>query len=188
MKKQDLILKTIILLIAITVIVGGGFSLSTIDQQTAEIKGLKETTERQKNEISLLKNDNQKKTQAYEKTDVQKIEETVNVFVQSVFNVKEGNYEERKSNAESVLSQELFKQIFSDEPEKLLYEYDVEDLRVYTSMEGENASSYLIMEQTTINLANNKSNNSRITIEVFLQKEGEQWIVNSFQQIKDEPL
>ncbi|WP_349407935.1 hypothetical protein [Pseudalkalibacillus sp. SCS-8] len=183
MNTKDFIIKTVLLIIAIIVIVGGWFSLTTIEQQEVEIEKLKETTQRQKNQISFLKNNNQMKTQFYKETDNQKIEETINLFVRSVFNVQEDNYKERRSNAERVLSQELFKQIFSDESEKLLYEHDVEDLRVYTRLDRENASAYLIFNHTAKNLANNKSNKIRLTVEVLLRKEEENWIVVNFLQL-----
>jgi hypothetical protein len=190
MNQQDFLLKTVMLIVAIAVIISVWFGFRTIDQQAVQIRELKEDTERQKNQISFLKNDNQIKTQVYQESENKRIEESVHVFVQSVFNVQESNFKERRSNAESVVTQELFERIFpSDEkPEHLLYEHEFSNVRVYTRFEGKNASAYVLFDQTVENLANDEANKTRLTIEVFLHKEGESWMVNDFQQINAEPL
>ncbi len=84
----------------------------------------------------------------------------------------------------------MFERIFptDEQPEKLLYEYDLGDVRIYTRVDSKSANAYVVFNQTIENLANNEENEHRMTIEVFLQKEGENWIVNKFQQINAEPL
>jgi hypothetical protein len=188
--KQDFLLKTVLFIIAIVVIVGGWFCLQTIDEQSSKIEKLEETIQHQHEQISFLENANRQKTQDFQESEHKKIEEAVNVFVQSVYNVQQEHFEERRANAKTVLSQDLFKKIFPNDepPEHLLYEYDLKDVRVYTNHDGKNASAFVIFNQTIENLANHDKNENRITIEVFLQKEGENWIVNKFQQLNTDPL
>jgi uncharacterized protein YoxC len=188
--KQDFLLKTALLIIAIVVIVGGWFCLQTIDEQSSKIEKLEETIQRQHGQISFLENANRQKTQEFQESEHKKIEEAVNVFVQSVYHVQQEHFEERRANAKTVLTQDLFEKIFpADEPLKnLLYEYDLGDVRVYTLYDGKHASAFVIFNQAIKNLANNDENENRMTIEIFLQKEGENWLVNDFEQINAEPL
>jgi hypothetical protein len=190
MNKQDFLLKTVMLFVGIAVIIGTWFSFSTIDQQTSKIDKLEEKVERQKDQISFLKNTNQEKTLEFQESENRRINESVNVFLQAVFNVQKDNFEERRSNAENILTQDMFEKIFptDKQPEKLLYEYDFGDVRIYTRVDSKNASAYVIFDQTIENLVNNEKNEHRKTIELFLQKEGESWVVNKFQQINAEPL
>ncbi len=48
MNKQDFLLKTVILIVAIAVIIGTWFGFNTIDQQASKIDKLEESIERQK--------------------------------------------------------------------------------------------------------------------------------------------
>lgn len=190
MNKQDFVLKTVMLIVAIGFIVGAWFSFNTIDKQASEIEKLEKEVKRKENEVNFLKNDNKQKTQVFQESENKKVDESINVFLESVFNVDESNLEERRSNAKTVLTQDMFKKLFPAEQktEKLLYEHDLTDVNIYTNVENQNASAYVTFLQTAENLANNKKNQSRLTLEVFLQKEGEEWIVNEFQQINSEPL
>lgn len=190
MNKQDFLLKTVILIVAIAVIIGTWFGFNTIDQQASKIDKLEESIERQKDQISFLENTNQEKTQEFQESESRRINESVNVFLQAVFHVQKDNFEERRSNAKSILTQDMFERIFptDEQPEKLLYEYDLGDVRIYTRVDSKSANAYVVFNQTIENLANNEENEHRMTIEVFLQKEGENWIVNKFQQINAEPL
>jgi hypothetical protein len=188
--KQDFLIKTGLLSITFIIVLGVWFGFRTIDHQANIIDSLTKKVERQKGQIQLFKTNNHQNTQQVNRSDNVKIEESVNVFVQSLYQVKEDQSEQRREKAKSVLTQELFNKYFpkGDKEQNLLYEHEVIDSSVYTQNQGENDSAIVTFEETMISLANNQKENSRITLEVFLQKEGEEWLVNGFRQLNAEPL
>lgn len=190
MKKHDFLLKTVMLIVALSVIVGAWFAFNNLDAKATKIENLEEKLARQEKQISFLQNENQEKDQEFQESENEKINESINVFLESVFNVKKDNWEERRSNAEQVLTKDIFKKTFpSDEKEgKVLYEYDVDDSRIYLRSNGEEGSAYVVFEQTVKNVANNEKSKNLMTIEVFLKKEGEGWLINKFQQISSTPI
>ena len=186
---KDILLKTLILVIAIVVFLVVWFGFTTIDNQAVEIKQLKEENENQKNQISYLENNNQMQTEVIEKSEMSVIQETLNVFVESVFHVEQDNFERRREDGETVLTQNLYNEVFpEDETYDIIYEYDISNINSYVAQQREQASAYVTFKQTVTNVNNNEKEDSYLTIQVFLQNEGEKWLVNDFKQIQAEPL
>ncbi|MFC0187632.1 hypothetical protein ACFFJY_04990 [Fictibacillus aquaticus] len=183
-------IKTGMLLLAVVIVLAVWFGFQTIDNQEATIGSLTKKVERQKYQIQLLKSTSQQQTKKNSESENERIKESVNVFVQTVYQVQENHLEQRRDNARTVLTQEMFDKYFSNDEKggKLLYEYVIEDSTVYTNNEGVNGKAIVTFEETMTSLANNQKESSRITLEVFLQKEGDKWLVNRFQQLIAEPL
>lgn len=189
MNKKDVFIKTIILLVAVIFVFAAWYGFTITDKKSSKIEELKTEIEKQKKQIGFLKNSNDTKTKIIRKTDVERIQETSNMFVQSVFNIKLDNYKERKSNGKTVLTQSLFQKNFTGEPKQLEYEYSLEEINVYVDQTSDKqASAYITFEQAVTNINNDETNKSYMTVQVFLQKEGKSWIVNEFKQINAEPL
>ncbi|MGM0804585.1 MAG: hypothetical protein ACQET8_07565 [Bacillota bacterium] len=187
--KQEFIVKTGLLGFTIILILLIWFGFRTIDQQVVQINRLTKEVERKEDQIQFLKTNTRMNTKKVNETETAKIEESINVFIQSMFHIKDDQLEQRREKAKTVLTQELFNKYFpTEEWEKLLYEHEVNNSRVYIKNEGENGSAVVTFEETITTLANNQKENSRITLEVFLQKEGEKWLVNRFEQLDAEPL
>ncbi|MCP3029656.1 hypothetical protein [Halobacillus sp. A5] len=184
--RKDLFIKTVTLIVGVLVIIGVWFGLSTTEGQDNEIQELEATVKKQEEQIEYLQNSKREQTELSEDAASQKMKETVNVFIESTFHVEEDHYEERKEEAEVVLTQDLFEKQFSSEKETLQYEFDVSDVTVYLA--EENQSAYVVFKQEVKNLANQDSSYKKMTLQVSLQKEGERWLVNDFDQIKAEPL
>jgi len=186
---KDILLKTLILVIAIVVFLVVWFGFTTIDNQVVEIEQLKEENEKQKNQISYLEDNNQMQTEVIEESEVSVIQETLNVFVASVFHVEQDNLKRRKEDGEMVLTQNLYNEVFPEDASyDIIYEYDISNINSYVDQQGEQASAYVTFEQTVTNVNNNETQESYVTIQVFLQNEGEKWLVNDFKQIQAEPL
>jgi hypothetical protein len=166
------------------------FGFRTIDQQASKIDSLTKDVKRKYNQIQFLKINNQLKSQEVSKSENERIEESLNVFVQSMYQVQEDQLKQRREKAKTVLTQAMYDKYFpkDEKVEKLLYKHEVDKTTVYTSLEGKNSSAIVRFEETTTSLANNQKESSRITIEVFLQKEGEKWLVNRFEQVNAKPL
>jgi hypothetical protein len=188
--KQDLLIKTAILSLTIIMVILIWFGFRTIDKQASKIDNLTKSVKRKDDQIQFLKINNRLKSQEVSKSENERIEESVIVFVQSMYQVQEGQLEHRREKAKTVLTQAMYDKYFpkDEKVEKLLYEHEVEDSTIYTNIEGNNGNAFVIFEDTMTSLANMKKESSRITIEVFLQKEGEKWIVNQFEQLNAEPL
>jgi hypothetical protein len=188
--RQDFIVKTGILCLAIILILLIWFGFRTIDHQANEIDNLTKKVERKEDQIELLKTNTRMKTKEVSETEVAKIEESINVFVQAVFHVKENQLEQRRKKAKTVLTQELFNKYFptEDKGQKLLYEHEVNDSTVYINNQGENGSAIVSFEETMTSLANNQKESSQITLEIYLQKEGEKWLINRYEQLNAVPL
>ena len=69
---------------------------------------------------------------------------------------------------------------------RLEYLFDASNVAVYLSIEDR--SAYVVFDQEVKNLANQESSYKKMTLQVFLQQEGDEWLVNDFEQIKAEPL
>lgn len=188
--KQDFLIKTGLLLIALLFVIVVWFGFRMLDHQASTIDDLTKNVERQKDQIQFLKTSSQQQKNQVNGSDSEKIEESVNVFVQALYQVKEDKSKQRRDKAQTVLTQEMYKKYFptDEKDQKLLYEHEVGNSTVYTNNQGQNGSAIVIFEETMTSLANNQNEHSRITLEVFLQKEGEKWIVNQFQQVNAEPL
>jgi hypothetical protein len=188
--KHEFIVKTGLLCFTIILILLIWFGFRTIDQQAFQINRLTKEVERKEDQIQFLKTNTRMNTKEVNETETAKIEESINVFIQSLFHVKDDQLELRREKAKTVLTQELFNKYFptDDKKQKLLYEHEVNDSRIYIKNQGENGNAIVILEETITSLANNQKEYSRITLEVFLQKEGDRWLVNRFEQLIAEPL
>lgn len=187
--KKDILLKTIILVIGVGMILLTWFGFNTIDNQAQEIESLQEEINEKDNTIAYLEEHNQSQTEVIENTSVNTIQENVQTFVESTFAVEQENYEERKEVAENVLTQQMMNEIFpEDEQYNILYEYEVDNVKSYVNEQEDQASVYVTFEQHVKNLNNDQENDSYVTLEVFLQKEGDNWLVNDFQQLYSEPM
>ena len=186
---KDILLKTLILVIAIAVFLVVWFGFQTMDNQASEIEQLKEENEKQKNQISYLEDNNQMQIEVIEESDVSVIQEILNVFVESVFHVEKDNFERRKEDGETVLAQNLYNEVFPEEASyDIIYEYDISNINSYVDQQGEQASAYVTFDQTVTNVKNNEKEDSYVTLQVFLQSEGKKWLVSDFKQIQAEPL
>ncbi|MYL43894.1 MerR type regulator [Virgibacillus salexigens] len=187
--KKDFILKTVVLVVSIAIILVVWFGFNTIDKQAAQIEQLQEDNQKKQNQIDYLEENNQTQTEVIEKSAVSVIQESLNVFVKSVFEVEQDNFEKRKEEAETVLTQNMFNEVFPEnESYDVIYEYDINKINSYVDQSGDQASAYVTFEQSVTNVNNNEKEDSYVTIQVFLQKEGDKWIVNDFKQINTEPL
>ncbi|MFC0560785.1 MerR type regulator [Halalkalibacter alkalisediminis] len=186
--KQDFLLKTVILLIGIAVIVGAFVGFRVYDEAQSEIDSLQATIEQQENQISLLELSNQGLDEEYQDNEANNISETVRAFINALYDVRDGKGEARRTEAELVVTQEMLEEYFPETEQEvaLSMEYRVKKVNVYPSVEQK--SVFVVMEGSTVNLNNGQREDNRITLQVFLQKEGEKWIVNKFQQIHAEPL
>jgi hypothetical protein len=188
--KQDFLIKTVLLFLTVALSILIWFGFRTINQQASKIDSLAKDVKRKNDQIQFLKVNNRFKSQEVTKSENVRVEESVNVFVQSLYQVQEGKLEQRRDKAKNVLTRAMHDKYFpkDEKVEKLLYEHKVDNSTVYTSLEGKNSSAIVTFEETMTSLANNQKESSRVTIEVFLQKEGEKWIVNHFEQLNAEPL
>jgi len=187
--KKDFILKTVVLISFLAVVVLVWFGFRTIDSQAVEIEELKEENSRQKEQIEYLSENTQTQIEVIEQSEVSRIQDSVNVFIESVFNVKEDNYERRKESGQTVLTQAMVNEIFpEDSSYNIIYEYDIRNINSYVNQREEDSSAYVTFEQTETNVNNDSQQDSRITLQVFLQKEGDTWLVNDFEQIMHEPI
>jgi cell division protein FtsI/penicillin-binding protein 2 len=188
--REDLIVKTGFLCLTVILILLIWFGFRTIDQQAIKIDSLTKEVDRKEDQIEFLKTNNRMKTTEVNETETAKMEKSINVFVQSMFHVKDDQLKQRREKAKTVLTQELYNKYFptDDKKQKLLYELEVNDSRVYVKNQGKNGNAIVILEETMTSLANNQKESSRITLEVYLQNEGEKWIVNRFEQLNAEPL
>ena len=186
--KKDIFLKTLVLVIGIGMILLIWFGFRTIDDQAQQIDHLQEKIKKQANQITYLEENNQSQTEVIENTSSNSIQENVQTFVESTFAVKQ-DYEERKEVAENVLTQHMLNEIFpEDESYNILYEYEVNNIKSYVSENEDQASVYVTFEQHVENLNNNQANDSYVTLEVFLKKEGDNWLINDFEQLYSEPM
>lgn len=184
-----MVLKTIVLVIGLAVSILIWFGFRTIDNQAQQIDKLEQQIEKKDNQIRYLEENNQEQNEVIESSSTQKIQDSVEVFVESVFEVQEGNYQERKGQAETILTQSMLKEVFPEEDEyTVMYEYAVDQIHSYVDQKEEQASAFVTFEQEVTNTKNKKENDSYVTLEVFLQKEGERWLINDFKQIQSEPL
>ena len=184
-----MVLKTLVLVIGLAVAILTWFGFRTIDDQAQQIDNLEQQIKKKDNQISYLKETNQEQNEVNEGSSAHKIKDSVEIFVESVFEVQEGNYQDRKGQAETVLTQSMLKEIFPEEDEyTVMYEYAVDQIHSYVDQKDEEASAFVTFEQEVTNTKNKKENDSYVTIEVFLQKEGERWLINEFKQIQSEPL
>jgi hypothetical protein len=188
--RQDFIVKTGLLCLTIIIFLLIWFGFRTIDHQAIEIDNLTKEVEQKEAQLQLLKTNSRMKTKEVNETETAKIEESINVFIQSMFHVKDDQLEQRREKAKTVLTQEMFNNYFptEDKGQKLLYEHEVNDSTVYINNQGENGSAIVSFEEIMTSLANNQKERSQITLEVYLQKEGEKWLVNRFEQLNAEPL
>ncbi|MCQ6266333.1 hypothetical protein M1K46_11760 [Fictibacillus sp. WQ 8-8] len=186
--KQELLLKTGLLMVAIFMIGTVWFGFQTIDDQATMIDSLTQKVKRQKDQIKFLKASSKQESRQTIQSESKNIEETVNVFVQSLYQVKKDQLDKRRENAKEVLTQDMFQEYFPAEEKdgKIQYEYEIGESTVYTRVHGENGSAIVTFEETMESLANGRKENSKITLEVNLQKEGSKWLVNRFQQINAE--
>lgn len=189
MNKKGLIYKTFFLIIGIVMVISIWFGLKTIDNQLVEIETLQKENEKHKNHITYLENNVQTKTEIINESDIEVIQETVLVFVESIFNIKEDNYKKRKANGKSVLTTELYQTLFPEEDfENVDYIYDVERVESYVDHNKDESSAYVTFEQIITNTKNDQDESSYITLQVYLEKEGSTWIVNDFKQVHVEPI
>jgi hypothetical protein len=188
--KQDFLIKTALLCLTIVMAILIWFGFRTIDQQASKIDNLTKDIKRKDDHIQFLKVNNRLKSREVSESENERIEESVNVFVQSMYQVQEDQLKQRREKAKTVLTQAMYDKYFpkDEKVEKLLYEHEVDDSTVYTNIKGNTGNAFVTLEETMTSLANNQKDKSRITIEVFLQKEGEKWLVNEFQQLNAEPL
>ncbi|MGG1575568.1 hypothetical protein [Fictibacillus sp. NRS-1165] len=188
--KQEFLIKTGLLMVAIFIIATVWFGFRTIDDQATMIDSLTHKVKRQKDQITLLKANKQQESRQTIQSEDKNIEESVNVFVQSLYQVKKDQLNERREKAKEVLTQDMFQKYFpeAERDEKYQYEHEIGDSTVYTRLQGENGSAIVTFEETMISLANGQKELSKITLEVYLQKEGSKWLVNRFQQLNAEPL
>jgi hypothetical protein len=188
--KQDFLIKTALLSLTVVITILIWFGFRTIDQQVSKIDSLSKDVRRKDDQIQFLKVNNRLKSQEVSQSENERIEESVNVFVQSLYQVQENQLDQRREKAKTVLTQAMYDKYFpkDEKVEKLLYEHEVNDSTVFTNIEGNNGSAFVIFEDTMTSLANMRKERSRITIEVFLQKEGERWLVNKFKQLNAEPM
>ena len=127
-----MIMKTVVLIIGLAMIVVVWFGFRTIDNQAQEIDQLKSKIEKKDNQIAYLQENNQSQTKIINNSSTNEIQNTLELFVESVFEVKEGNLQERKGQAETILTQHMFNNVFpKDEKEKVLYEYDTDNIHSY---------------------------------------------------------
>jgi cell division protein FtsI/penicillin-binding protein 2 len=188
--RQDFIVKTGLLCLTIILFLLIWLGFRTIDQQAIEIDNLTKEVERKEDQIQFLKTNTRMKITEVNESETAKIEEAINVFVQSMFHVKDDQLEQRREKAKTILTQELFNKYFptEDKKQKLLYEHEVNNSRIYVKNQGENGNAIVILEETMTSVANDQKESSRITLEVYLQNEGEKWLVNRFEQLNAEPL
>jgi hypothetical protein len=188
--RQDIIVKTGLLGFTIILILLIWFGFRTIDQQATQIDSLTKEVERKEDQLQFLKSKNQMISHEVNETETAKIEESVNIFIQSMFHVKKNQIDQRREKVKTVLTQELFNKYFprEDNNQKLIYEHELNDSTVYIKNQGGNGSAIVTFEETLTSLVNNQEERSRITLEVFLQKEGKKWLINRFEQLNAEPL
>lgn len=190
MNLKDFILKTVLLIVCITIILILWFGGKKLDDQIIESEALKKENNQLKEQVEYLENRSISQTEIIKESEASNIKESVNVFLDSIYNVKEGNYNERKSNAEKVLVQAKFNDFFPETDEyEILYEFEINNVESYINqIEDKKATAFVVFNLTETNVNNDEENDSRTIIQVYLQKEGENWMINNFEQIHSEPL
>ncbi|WP_461611862.1 MerR type regulator [Cytobacillus kochii] len=186
--KSDLILKTAVLLIGIVVVVGVFVGFRVYDNQLEQIDKLQATIKQKDNQIALLDTSNQGLDEEHQENEFEQITDAVNTFIYSIYDVRDDNREERQKDAELVVTKDMMERFFPETEEEttLSMEYRIKDINIYPSVEKE--SALVVFEGSTVNLNNGQREDNRITVEAFLQNEGEKWIVNDFKQIHAETL
>lgn len=187
---RDFLLKTIVLLVAIGLVIATVFGFRFYDQAMSENDELREVIERQENQISLLESNVQDTSIEYQEEEAVQIQGTTETFINALFGVQQSTYADRRGQAESVVTQSMLDQYFPESSSdlELKLEFRIRDLTVYANPDGERATALVIMEGDTLNLANDQRDSTRTFVEVDLQKEGENWLVNEFTQIHNQPL
>lgn len=190
MNLKDFILKTVLLIVCITIILILWFGGKKLDDQIIESEALKKENNQLKEQVEYLENRSISQTEIIKESEASNIKESVNVFLDSIYNVKEGNYNERKSNAEKVLVQAKFNDFFPETDEyEILYEFEINNVESYINqIEDKKATAFVVFNLTETNVNNDEENDSRTIVQVYLQKEGENWMINNFEQIHSEPL
>ncbi|MDV2684461.1 MerR type regulator [Alkalihalophilus lindianensis] len=186
--KQDFILKTIILFVGLVIVIGVFVGFRVYDQQLAEIEQLQEEVQQQTNQIELLESSNQELDVEVQEDQSTQMQSAVQSFVRALYDVRADNEDMRRSEAELVMSQDMLEQHFPEREGQIQYsmEYRINDMTVYPSVQQE--SAFVVMTGSTVNLNNNQREDNRITLEVFLQQEGDRWIVTNFDQLHAENL
>ena len=103
--KQEFIVKTGLLGFTIILILLIWFGFRTIDQQAVQINRLTKEVERKEDQIQFLKTNTRMNEKEVNETENAKIEESINVFIQSMFHVKDDQLEQRCEKAKTVLTQ-----------------------------------------------------------------------------------
>lgn len=190
MNLKDFILKTVLLIVCITIILILWFGGKKLDDQIIESEALKKENNQLKEQVEYLENRSISRTEIIKESEASNIKESVNVFLDSIYNVKEGNYNERKSNAEKVLVQAKFNDFFPETDEyEILYEFEINNVESYINqIEDKKATAFVVFNLTETNVNNDEENDSRTIVQVYLQKEGKNWMINNFEQIHSEPL
>ncbi|MBM7554430.1 hypothetical protein [Thalassobacillus pellis] len=183
---HEWIWKTLILFLALLVGMGTWMAFRTIDQQAVAIEKLEATIQRQEEQLAYFQHYLRSQSKGEERSEKQQIQETVRVFVTSVFQVTEDNAQERKANAKTVMTTALYEHLFPEgekEGEGLMYVHDVEEVQVYTTVNKEKGHAYVIFEQTMKNLANGKQGVKTITMQLSLKRVDDRWKVFEFETV-----
>ncbi|WP_233254297.1 MerR type regulator [Salipaludibacillus keqinensis] len=138
--------------------------------------------------LLLLENTNQALDVEAEEAQSTQMQSTIESFVCALYDVRANNEDMRRSEAELVMSQEMLEQHFPEREGEIQYsmEYRINEMKMYPSLQQE--SVFVVMTGSTVNLNNNQREDNRITVEVFLQQEGDRWIVTGFDQLYAENL
>lgn len=186
---REHLLKLGMLIIAIIVIFFVWFGLRTIDNQATEIEELHGALDEKDTQIIFLENSVQEKDETVQESESQRIEEVVSVFVRVFYDVRKDTQEQRQKDAEAILTQDMYKEYFSENEPEVIYENRLgDDVRIYTRYEGENGSAIAVFDNTMMNIANGQKDRYQTTVEVFLVKDSDSWKVNKFEQLTAEPL
>ncbi|WP_062231871.1 hypothetical protein [Fictibacillus sp. FJAT-27399] len=116
--KLEFFLKTGLLMIAIIMIGTVWFGFRTIDDQATMIDTLTQKVNRQNDQITFLKTSSQHQSQQTIQSESKNMEESVNVFVQSLYQVKKDQLNQRREKAKEVLTQDMFQKYFPAEEER----------------------------------------------------------------------
>ncbi|AQT87026.1 hypothetical protein ERICIV_04605 (plasmid) [Paenibacillus larvae subsp. larvae] len=188
------VFKTAVLLIVIVLMIGLWAWMQRSDQSIqsiSETEQLRQKIQDQQDQISYMERLVKQKSEVQAESSNRGIEEAVRIFVQALYNVNKETISQRSASVKQILTAELHKKYFPAEQENgehLLFEHSLGDVRIYIKEKGENASAIAVFEQTVKTLATNQKDKYRVAIEVFLQKDNDEWKINKFNQLATQPL
>ncbi|UOR12022.1 hypothetical protein [Halobacillus amylolyticus] len=167
-----------------------GFNVYT--QITTSANELQTEIQRLKADKQQVLNENQELRQTIDQQNPAKIQahhrtlvDKVNAFIETAFVHSEETYQERKKQAQSIMSDELINTFFPTETYRGETKSSVEDVQIYietSNLISNHATVLARFHHTLHSLQNDQEQVSNVFLEIDVQRQGEQWMVMDFME------